>query len=350
MALSKISLSTSDKISFISNLSTMLSAGIPILEAVNSLLEDTKGNQRKILETLRDDLTQGKHIHQSLAQFPQAFDAVTVNLIKAAEETGTLETILKDLRAHIQREVEFIDRVKFALIYPIFILIVFVLVLFGILIFVVPRITTVFLRLKVPLPLPTKVLIFASDLLLKQTWYVVGVAALLLTIGFIVYKQFKQQIAEVFFALPLVSGLIKEIDLTRFSRSMYLLLTSGLPIATALELCQEIVFKKSMKDIIAKSRQMVLAGQRLTEGFRTAHKELPSIVVKLIEAGEKSGTLDKSMQDISEYLDYQVTNTLKALTAIMEPLMMVVVGVCVGAMMVAIIAPIYGMIGQVGHR
>src|ERR1700693_5598319 len=103
----------------------MLEAGIPILETVNSVLEDTKGSQKKILETLKADLMQGKHLYYSFAHYPKVFDAVTINLLKASEEAGTLETTLKDLRDHIQKEMEFIDKIKFAMIYPLVILTVF---------------------------------------------------------------------------------------------------------------------------------------------------------------------------------------------------------------------------------
>ncbi len=350
MKTSNISLSTSDKIGLISNLSTMLAAGIPIMDAVSSVLEDTKGNQKKILEALRTDLQQGKHVYESLSAFPRSFDKVTINLIKASEQAGTLEVTLKDLKDHIQKEVEFVDKIKFALIYPVLIMIVFVVVLLAILIFVVPKISAVFSRLKVELPLPTRVLVFVSDLLIKQTWYLVGGLALFALLVIFVYKKNRQLLMEIVSSFPVISGLVRGIDLTRFSRSMYLLLSSGLTITAALELTKEVVFKKKTADLIAKSRDMVMSGKKLSEGFRLDKKIFPSIVVKLIEAGEKSGSLDKSMQDVSTYLDYEVSNSLKTFAAVMEPVMLLMVGVSVGGMMLAIIAPIYGLIGQVGGR
>src|SRR3989344_5865958 len=286
--ISPVSLSGNEKIELISNLSTMLGAGIPILDAVNSMMEDSKGNVKRILETIKNDLMQGKRGAASLAHFPRSF--------------------------------------------------------------VVPKISMVFSRLRVELPLPTRIMVFMSDILIRQTWALIigSVAGILLFIIF--FRRKRQLVLEVFFSLPLVSGLIKMVDLTRFSRSMYLLLSSGLPIITALELTRDVVFKSKTSRIIAHSRELVMSGKRLSEGFRLAGGYFPSILVKLIESGEKSGTLDKAMKDISEYLDYQVSNILKAFTAILEPVMLVIVGICVGGMMLAIIAPIYGLIGQVGGR
>src|SRR3989344_3795306 len=165
MNLRRVSLSNNEKIALIGNLSTMLGAGIPILDAVDSLLADTKGNPQKVLSSLRADLMQGKHLYNSFANFPGVFDKVTIALLKAAEEAGNLETTLIDLKDHIQKDTEFMDKVKLALVYPVIIGLGVLGVMMVILIVVVPKIATVFSRLKVDLPLPTKIMIAASDLL-----------------------------------------------------------------------------------------------------------------------------------------------------------------------------------------
>src|SRR5579863_7119678 len=157
------SMSNSDKIALISNLHTMLTAGIPILETVDSLLQDSKGSQKKLLQTLRQDLGQGQHMYVTFAKFPKIFDKVTVSIVKSAEESGTLDTTLNDLRINIKKEIEFNDRIRSALIYPLFIFVVFVVVMVVILVVVIPKISSVFSQLNVKLPLPTKILIFMSN-------------------------------------------------------------------------------------------------------------------------------------------------------------------------------------------
>lgn len=345
-----ISVSASEKLNLFSNLSTMLNAGIPILETVESLLDGSKGNTKKILEVLRDDLIQGKHLYSSFSNFPNVFDKVTINIIKASEEAGTLDITLKDLKQQITKDIEFTNRIKAALIYPLLIFIVFIGILLLILVVVVPKISTVFLKLKLELPLPTKMLIFVSNLILNYTIpAILGTVAI--TCGFIfLYRTKKHFIFNILFSLPLVEKLIKEIDLTRFSRSLCLLLTAGITITNALELAEDVVLKSEVAKSIGFARETVLSGKAMSEGFKEKKDIFPSMMIKIIEAGEKTGTLEKSMQDISEYLDYEVSNTLKMLTTILEPLMLVVVGILVGAMMLSIIAPIYGLIGQVGGR
>lgn len=342
-----ITLSSKDKIALVSNLSTMLSAGIPILESVDSLLEDAKGNSKKILVALKEGLIQGKQVNYTFAKFPLIFDKVTVNIVKASEEAGTLDVILKDLKDMIRKEMEFSDKLKSAMIYPVFIMVVFTGVLLMILIVVIPKIATVFSRLSSDLPLPTKILIFMSNALLHYTVFVVIGLSISFGVFFILFKTQRRFFINVLLSLPVISKLAQEIDLTRFSRSMYLLLNAGIPITNALVLTQEVVTKRIVAKAIGHAKDEVIAGRKLSKGFKDARKIFPSIMIKITEAGERSGSLDKSMQDVSQFFDYEVDNSLKVVTALLEPLMLVIVGVMVGGIMLAIIAPIYGLIGQV---
>ncbi len=345
-----ISLSTKDKIALLGNLATMLAAGISILETVDSLLEDSKGNQKKLLQELRSDLVQGKHVYASFARFPLVFDNVTVNIIRASEEAGSLDVTLKDIKKHMQKEMEFMDKVRSAMIYPIMIFIVFLLVLIMILVFVMPKMASVFSRMKAELPLPTKIMIAASNFIVNNTVVLIGgiIAATVLFI--VIYRTKKTLITSIFFALPLISGLIKQIDITRFSRSMGLLLSSGLTVTSALELCEKIVWRRDVQHMVKHTRTTVLSGKRLSEGLRDYKGMVPMLMIKMIEAGEKTGSLDSAMQDISENMDYEVSRTLAMLTTLLEPLMLIVIGGIVGGMMLSIIAPIYNLIGQVGTR
>lgn len=346
--MNKLTLSNQDKLSMLRNLGTLLGSGIPIVESVDSLMEDTKGNQRKVLETLKADLMQGKQMSASLAAFPRVFDKVTINLINAAEKAGTLETTLDDIQQHIQEEIEFSDKIKFAMIYPLVIAVVFAGVFLMILTVVIPKIAVVFTRLKVDLPLPTRIMIFMSNLLIHQTIFLVLGIAAVVGLVLVAYRSNKQLVLNLLFRLPLISGLVQKIDYARFTRSLHLLLSSGLPITTALDLATDVVLDKRISRLISKSKEMVISGKKLSDGFKMDKKRVPTLLIKMMEAGERTGTLDKSMQEISKHLDYEVDNSLKSLTALLEPILLVVVGISVGGMMLAIIAPIYGLISQVG--
>lgn len=343
-----LTLSTSEKVGMVSNLNTMLTAGIPILEVVTSLLEDSKGNQKKILTAMKDDLGQGQHLYYTFSRFPRVFDKVTVSIIKASEEAGTLDQSLKDMKANILKDREFNDRIKSAMMYPSFIIVLFIVVMVVMLVVVIPKVTSVFSRMNVELPLPTKIMMYLSDVLMQKTLFVVIGAVVLITGTIFLYKRYKRYFIWALTSLPLISQLARQIDLARFARSLYLLLNSGVTITSALELTQDVVVKKEIHNAIKHARLMVVGGKKLSEGLKDNKKIIPSIMIKIVEAGERSGTLSNCMQDVSEYLDYEVTSTLKTVTALIEPIMLVVVGVLIGGMMVSIIAPMYGLISQVG--
>jgi type II secretory pathway component PulF len=346
----RVKLKGTEKLELIGSFATMLGSGISILEMVKSLSEDVGGGQRMILDEMHADLTQGKRIYVTFAKFPRVFDQVSVNVIRASEEAGTLDVALRDLRTTLQKDMEFSDKVRSAMMYPAFIIMVFIGILFMILTFVIPKISTVFLQLNVPLPMPTRVMMFLSDLVVKQTvWFGGGILAFSVLIYFL-FSYKRKQVLEVLYRLPLISTLVMQIDVTNFARNLSVLLMSGLPITQALELVSEVVVRRRMEKMLQNSKAMVLAGRPLSEGFRSDKGAVPNIVIKLVEAGEETGTLDKSLQEISEYFDYKVTYTLKTLTALLEPIMLVLVGAAVGGMMLAIIAPVYGLISQIGTR
>ncbi len=345
-----IKISNNEKLSFYSTMSTMISAGIPILEVIDSILEDSKGNTKKIVLSIREDLIQGKSLSAAFSKFPTTFNKVTVNVVRAAEEAGTLEVVLKDLKDQLQKDMEFMDNVKSAVTYPTIIFFLFLAVMVLILVVVMPKIATVFTSLKVDLPLPTRILIFMSNILINNTVpFIMGLLSIFLGI-YLLFKFKKSIIINILFSLPIVSKLVKEIDLVRFSRSMYLLLSSGITITAALTLAEEIVIKKDISRVILQAQDIVQSGKKLSEAFKGKKTAFPVIVVKIIEAGERTGTLDKSMQEIGEFMDYQVNSTLKTLVSLLEPLMLIFVGVLVGGMMMSIIAPIYGLISTIGSQ
>lgn len=348
--LQNTTITNTDKLNLISNLATMISAGIPLLSALTSLAEDAKPNVKLILETMRGDLLKGKHLYESVAKFPLIFDEVSVNIIQSAEQTGTLDVILKDMKEQIKKDIAFNRKIRSALTYPALVILIFFGVLFMILVVVIPKIATVFSQLKVVMPLPTRIMIATSNFLLHQTIFVVaGFAVLVLGILYLL-KFHKKKVLKSLFVVPVISQLIRDIDLLRFSRNMHLLLNAGISITSALELTQGIVHKQEVALAIADAKQALLTGKTLSYSLKQKKKIFPGTMIELIQAGEKTGSLERAMHDIYEYFDYKVTDNLGVITALLEPIMLVLVAILVGSMMVAIIGPIYNLIGQIGPR
>lgn len=341
-------MSGDEKIALFSNMSTMLGAGIPIAETVESLLDEAKGAKRIVLTQLRDDLTAGHHVSRTFAQFPKIFDKVTVNLTKAAEESGTLETTLKDVEKNLRKQMELGDKVKSAMMYPMLVMVVFAGVLLVMLLVVIPKIAKVFERLKVELALPTKLMIMLSNTLINQPLLVLSVSVVVGLLSFAFYWYKREVFFKVLFSLPGISQLVRQMDVSYFARSMYLLLSSGVPMVMSLELAEEVLRKAEMRKLVKNARNRTVAGYPFSSSLRSKQKLIPEMMIKLMEVGEKTGTLETSMQSIADHMDYQVAKGLSKATTLLEPLMLVTVAVVVGGMMMAIISPIYGLISQVG--
>lgn len=346
----RIQLPANIKLNMLSNFVTMLKAGIPIVTVVETLLEEAKGGEKIILTQVQQDLMAGKNLADAFSLFPKSFDKVIVNLLRVAEQSGTLELTLTDLVKTVRKDIEFMDKVKGALFYPMIVMVVFAGVFVMILTVVMPKISQVFSRMSVDLPLATRLMIAASELLTTRWPFIVAGLVTLILIIIVLFKTQRQAFTRFMLSAPGINVLAKQIDVTRFSRSMHLLLTSGVPIVEALTLAGGVVFTQQVKIAVEKGVESAGSGSPFSAGLRIKHSPFPAMMTKLIEVGEQTGTLDKAMQDVSEHMEYQVEKTLGKLAMMLEPIMLVFVGVAVGGMMMSIIGPIYGMIGQVGGR
>jgi type II secretory pathway component PulF len=346
----KLPISATEKYVIMSELATMLKAGIPAVEALQALINDAKGNSRKVLQTIQDDLNQGTRISDSLRKMPSTFDAITVNLISTGEEAGTLETSLRDIANGIKKDNDLLEKVKSALIYPLMVMGVFGGVMIIILTFVIPRVASVFSKLRVTLPTPTRILIGMSNALTQNTAVVLIALAVVVVVIVYLYQTKKAMLFNALSKLPVINKLVKEIDITRFAHTMHLLLVAGIPINKALELAQQVITQHKTAKALVTCREYVVSGRQLSEGMREHGEIFPGVMIRITEVGEKSGSLEESMQDITEYFDAKVSNSLKNLTVLLEPILILIVGVLIGGMMLAIVAPIYNLIGQIRSR
>ncbi len=345
-----IRLAGKERLSLFSDLSTMLTAGIPILEAVVSLEDDAKGNMKKVLAVLHGNLNNGEPLSRGLQRMPHAFDPITVNLIRAAEAGGTLEETLHDIVSTTKKELAFSDQLRNTMIYPLFVMGVFMAIVILMLTFVIPRVAKVFLTMRVEMPFVTRMMISASNIFV-QHW-------ILITVGFFVFcifvagfiKANSHAIARMLLSLPGLKVLGTNIDLTRFTRSLGLLMHAGVPVIEALTLSQKVVRKKNIIELVDRMKANVENGKPMSTGMRNTKGVVPPIMSRSIETAEQSGTLDKTMGNLTEYFDDQVTGSIKVVSSLIEPILLVMVGLMVGALMITIIAPIYNLISQINPQ
>ncbi len=345
-----IKISASEKLAFISGLGKMLEGGIAIPDAIDALLEGTKKDQKKVLQMLKADLAEGRTISESLAKFPKSFDPITTSLISTGEKSGNLEKNLNQLSANLTADIELSGKIKAAVAYPVFVIAIFFMVLIMILVFVIPRITTVFLRLKLELPLPTKILIVVSSQLRENTVVFVSLVLLALLAVTLVFKKKSSLIFNLLANLPVLSNLVTQIDLARFTRSLNLMLSASIPITEALASTKNVVYRKNIKLMIENCQKSVESGKNISDTLKKYPKIIPPIMTKMIEAGEKSGSLEKSMIDLSSYFNGKIDSSIKTLTILLEPVLLVIIGVLIGGIMLSIITPIYNLIGKINPR
>jgi type II secretory pathway component PulF len=285
-----------------------------------------------------------------MSELPNAFDVITVNLIHAAEMGGTLEETLQDIVRTLKKEMAFSASIRTTMIYPAFVGILFVVIVVMMLAFVVPRISKVFLALRVDMPAMTRFLFEASAYFLENWLFILLGAIVGVTLLSVFVHYNKRAIIRLFLGLPWLKTLGRNIDLARFTRSFALLLKSGLPVDEALELSGRVVQKKRVLKIVEQMRDDVASGQGLATHLREHHNIIPIIMTRSLETAESSGTLEKTMQNLSEYFSEQVEQNLKILSSLMEPIMLVVVGGLVGGLMLTVMAPMYNLISQVQNK
>ena len=344
---SKVRLKDKERLNFFSDLSTMLTAGIPILDAIESMQEDAKGNQKKVLSRVRSALSNGEPLSKALMKMPRAFDPVSINLIRVAEAGGTLETTMHDIVAATKKEMSFSQELRNTMVYPMVVMVVFTGIVVLMLTFVIPRVATVFSNLNVKTPWITIQMIKASRLFTAHWLLIVIMIAILVVLIGPFIRANKRMIIRLILSLPMLQKLGTNIDLTRFTRSLGLLMGAGVPIVEALDLSEHVVTKKSIIIIVRQMKADVAEGKPLVSSLTKEKSEIPIIMSRSIRTAETSGTLEATLMNLTEYFDEQVTTSLKVLSSLIEPVLIVIVGVLVGALMVSIIAPIYSMISQI---
>lgn len=342
----RLRLNTNEKLTLINNLGTLIGAGVPILEAVSVSQNYTKGNTKIVLKEMEKDLNQGKSISDTFSKFPKAFSPIIINLIKAAEESGNLDGALKNIEVNLKKEMEFNGKIKAALTYPALVMAVFAFIMLVILLYVIPKVAQVFSKLKIDIPKATELIIMFSNFLVGNLLLIGILTPIVLILFFLLIKFRKEFVISLVTKLPGISQLMQILDLAQFTHNMSVLLKSGVPITHGLELAEHVVFKKVIKEAVVAGRKAVSDGNSLSYGFRQS-KAIPQLMILIIEAGERSGTLEKAMEELASRYEMDAESKLRAITTLMEPLMLVLIGGMVGGIMLSIIAPIYSLIGNI---
>lgn len=326
-------------------LATMIASGLSLLRALTILAEQTENKTLAgLIHQVRVDVESGTSLSAAMAKHPKAFPPLMVNMVKAGEVGGFLDTVLESVAKNFESEVKLRAKIKSAMTYPVVVFSIALLAVTGMLLFIVPVFEKMFTDLGGDLPLPTKILVGMS------TGLRVGAIPLviLIIIGIVLWKKnrhnlaFREKVEPLFLRAPVFGTLVQKIALSRFTRNLSSMLRAGVPILQALDIVGEvsgnIVVERGANDV----RESVRRGNSLA-GPLAQHPVFPPMVVQMMAVGEDTGALDSMLDKVADFYDQEVEATTDALTSLIEPLMIAVLGAVVGGMIIALYMPIFGV-------
>ncbi len=331
-------------------LATLLGAGIPLVAALDALMEQTTSPPlKKIIAQIKESVNEGNSLTASLAEHPKLFSNIYINMVRAGEESGSLDVVLERLADFGEHQQALKGRFQAALVYPIFMALVGAGVLFFLLSFVVPNLTRIFTEMKQVLPLPTTILIWFSDFM-RSYWWIL--AAVFLVIIFGIKEAIKKTKGRYFWDAmklrsPVIGQINRKIALSRFGRTLGSLLQSGVPLITSLHIVRNIVNNVLIGAVIDEAMEDIQAGKSLNLALSRSIW-FPPVFLQMISVGEQSGELEGMLHKIADAYEREVETRITGMTALIEPLMILLMAVIVGFIVISILLPIFEMNQMVG--
>ncbi|MBN1459141.1 MAG: type II secretion system F family protein [Armatimonadetes bacterium] len=339
-----------DLVMFSRQFATMIDAGLSVVKCLDILQKQTRNPKMKeVIGEVKRDVAGGSSLTEALQKHPRIFSALYVNMMRSAEAGGILDQVLDRLAGFLEKEQETRNKIKSAMTYPAVVFCFATLMLLGLLFFVLPKFKGIFETMGLDLPLTTKILLNSSDYM-KNYWYV----GLVFIVGSVVlFKIFartdrgKYAIDAGKLKLPIFGDLILKTSVSRFARTFGTLITSGVPVLRALEIVSDTSGNRVISDTVVRASQSIKEGEKISTPL-FGSKIFPVMVTQMIAVGEETGRLDQMLTKVANFYDDEVDNTLKGLTSLIEPLMIVGLGLIVGFIAVSVISPIYSLVGSLG--
>ena len=331
-----------DLTTFTRQLSTLTDAGIPVVQSLNILEEQMRPCALKnILSQISADVEGGSSLSEAMSQHPKAFDELYTNMVKAGEAGGVLDVVLQRLAEFREKAGRLKRRVVGAMIYPVAVMTIAGLILTGIIIFIIPSFMQMFKELDVPLPLPTRILLAVTNLF-KDFWFLLpGVP-----VGLIVlYRLFRATKAGKYvtdwlkFRIPIFGTIIRKSAIARFTRTFGTLIKSGVPILEALSITRDTVGNTVLSSALSQVHESISEGEPIA-GPLGQTKVCEEMVVNMIDVGEETGNLDTMLEKVADVYDDEVDVMVEGLTSLMEPILIVGLGLCVGGIVVSLFLPL----------
>ncbi|MFA6918591.1 MAG: type II secretion system F family protein [Patescibacteria group bacterium] len=334
------------KIFLLQNISVMLKAGISLSEALKSLADQTKNRKLKnILLDVGEKIKGGGSFSESMMPYQKDFGELFINMIRAGEASGRLEDVLMELYIQSKKDYTLVTKIRNALTYPVIIIIAMITIASIMAVFVLPSMIKMFDDMNVELPLVTRLLIMLSHFIQKDGIYVL-IGAIILIIVFIrtiKSKTGKHLSDSLILKIPVISGIIKQINLARASRSLSALIQTEIAIVETLTITSRVLGNSVYKLAFLDAAEKVKKGQKLASIFKEYPDIFPSSVIQMISVGEETGSLDNILKNLADFYEEEVTETMNNLPTIIEPVLMILIGIAVGGIAIAVLMPMYSL-------
>ena len=344
-------ITTADIAIFARQLATMLKAGIPIVQALGIVGQGNENlSMRDLLSKIKTDVEIGDSLTQALRKNPEQFDDLFCNLIEAGERGGVLEALLDKIAIYKEKSESMKKKIKKALTYPISVIAVAFIVSIILLVFVVPVFDDLFKSFGADLPAFTKMVVAMSKWM-QAYWWMASVILVAISFTFMFckkrYESFNYFLDKIILKVPVIGAIIRKSAIARFSRTLATMSTAGVPLVEALDAAAGTCGNRLFRDSILKVRDEVMTGQRLQDALRESGL-FPHMVIQMISIGEESGALDELLSKVADFYEEEVDNLVDNLSSLMEPMIMMILGVLVGGLIVAMYLPIFKL-GEVIH-
>ncbi len=339
-----------DIVVFTRQFATMIDAGLPLIQCLDILAKQTENKRfASAINDIRQNVESGSTYADALKKHPCIFNDLYANMVAAGELGGILDTILNRLSKYIEKSMKLKRQVRAALVYPSTIVAVAIVVIVVLLVWVIPIFAKMFMDFGGVLPLPTRMVIGASNFMANNIIYIAGAAGALV---FGLHRYYKTQngrktIDRLVLVLPIFGMLMRKIAVAKFTRTLGTLISSGVPILDGLDIVAKTSGNKIVEEALYETKRSISEGKTLAEPLEQT-KVFPPMVVQMIAVGETTGALDAMLSKIADFYDEEVDSTVGSLTALLEPMLMIFLGVVIGAIVIAMYLPIFKLAGSIG--
>ncbi|MCK4518514.1 MAG: type II secretion system F family protein [Candidatus Omnitrophica bacterium] len=342
---SSIRIKTDDLAVFSRQLATMVSAGLPLIQGLEILVEQSEKKTFKFLiAKVKEAVEDGSSLSEALSKYPRAFSALFVNMISAGEASGMLDDILQRMASYLEETSKLQKKVRSALVYPVVITLTAASITVFMLVQVVPSFAEIYSGFGAELPGPTRFLLLLSDLVTKWLFaFVLGIAVI--AAGIFMFSKTERGglfIDRMLLRLPIAGKLIRKVSISRFSRTLSTLAKSGVSILTSLDIVAKTSGNKVIEKVVFKVLENVKGGESIAQPLANSGI-FPPLVVKMVAVGEQTGALEEMLLKVSDFYDAEVTATVDGLTSLIEPVIIVVLGVIIGGIVIALYLPVFNI-------